>query len=244
MVTRRVTWIVGTAVGIALLSSSVAPAAAEEPFDVLLSSDGIVFSSAPTRGILDPLVTLVPGGSLASVLWIRNPATTRAIVRVSAIGLSIPSASFAEDVSLTTTVSQGSETRSRTLAQLSECEMLVPSRVMEGGATMRLDLGFAMSADARNVSQSQRASLSVLVALHDADAGAFEASPCDEPGPIVGPQPAVPALPAAPAGAGPTAGALASTGADLPVPLIAIGALLFGVGFFLLGARRRAREES
>jgi len=230
---RPVTWIVGTAVSIALLASSVAPAAAEEPFDVLLSADGIVFSSAPTRSILDPLVTLVPGGSLESVLWIRNPATTRAIVTVSAIGLSIPSASFAEDVSLTTTDSQGSGTRSRTLAQLSECEMLVPSRVMEGGATMRLDLGFAMSANARNVSQSQRASLSVLVALRDADAGAFAASPCDEP-----------ALPAAPAGAGPTAGALASTGADLPVPLIAIGALLFGVGFFLLGARRRAREES
>jgi len=52
-------------------------------------------------------------------------------------------------------------------------------------------------------------------------------------------------VPAAPAGTGPATGALASTGIDPPVPLIAIGALLLGVGIFLLGARRRGgREES
>jgi len=237
----------GTAVGIALLASSATPAAAaEEPLDVLLSSDGIVFSSAPPHGILDPLATLVPGGSHESVLWIRNPATTRAVVRVSATGLSIPSSSFAGDVSLTTTDSQGSGTRSRTLAQLSECERLAPSRVIEGGATMRLELGFTMSTDALNASQSQRASLSVLVAMRDAVAGGFAASACDDVGVIIGPNPVgpTPTGPAAPAGTGSATGALASTGTDLPVPLIAIGALLLGVGIFLLGARRRGREES
>ncbi len=247
MITTRVTWLMGTAVGIALLASSATPAAAaEEPLDVLLSSDGIVFSSAPPHGILDPLATIVPGGSHESVLWIRNPATTRAVVRVSATGLSIPSSSFAGDVSLTTTDSQGSGTRSRTLAHLSECELLAPSRVIEGGATMRLELGFTMSTDALNASQSQRASLSVLVAMRDAVAGGFAASACDDVGVIIGPNPVgpTPTGPAAPAGTGSATGALASTGTDLPVPLIAIGALLLGVGIFLLGARRRGREES
>jgi len=265
--TRRLTWLVGTAVGIALVAAGATPAAAEEEsVEVLLSSDGIVFSSAPPHGILDPLARLVPGGSLASALWIRNPATTRAVVRVSATRLSIPSSSFAEDISLTTTDAQESGTRSRTLAQLSECETLVPSRVIEGGETMRLDLVFAMSADALNVSQNQRAHLSVLVAMRDADAGAFAASACDDVGVIVEPNPVAPnpvapnpdgpavpdpsrATPAGPSSvpasteSGP--GYLARTGEDLPVPLIAIGAVLLGVGFFLLGARRRReREES
>lgn len=249
MGTRWITWLGGTAVAIALLASSATPAAAEEePFDVLLSSDGVVFSSAPPQGILDPLQTLVPGGSRASVLWIRNPATTRAIVKVSATGLRIPSVSFAEDVSLTTTTgSEGSGTRSRTLAQLSECEMLVPSQMLEGGATMRFDLSFAMSPDARNVSQSQRADLSLLIAMRDADAGEFAESACDDPGVVIGPKPAVPtpAGPSVPASSGSAPGALARTGVDLPVPLITIGALLLGAGFFLFGARRRReREES
>jgi len=254
------TWLVGTAVGIALVAAGATPAAAEEePVEVLLSSDGIVFSSAPPHGILDPLARLVPGESLASALWIRNPATTRAVVRVSATRLSIPSSSFAEDISLTTTDAQESGTRSRTLAQLTECETLVPSRVIEGGETMRLDLVFAMSADAVNVSQNQRAHLSVLVAMRDADAGAFAASACDDVGVIVEPNPVAPnpdgpavpdpsgATPAGPSSvpasteSGP--GSLARTGEDLPVPLIAIGAVLLGVGFFLLGARRRRESE-
>ena len=247
MATRWIAWLGGTAACIALLASSATPAAAEDNLDVLLSSDGIVFSSAPPQGILDPLQTLVPGGSRESVLWIRNPAATRAIVKVSATRLRIPSASFAEDVSLTTTGSEGSGTRSRTLAQLSECEMLVPSQILEGGATMRLDLRFAMSPDARNASQSQRADLSLLIAMRDADAGDFAESACDDPGVVIGPKPAVPTpgAPSVPARSGSAPGALARTGVDLPVPFIAIGALLLGAGFFLLGARRRReREES
>lgn len=247
MGTRRVTWLVGTAVGVALLAPSATPAAAADPVEVLFSSDGIVFSSIAPEGILDPLSILVPGESLASALWIRNPASTPAIVRVSVTGVRIPSIPFAEDVSITTSTSPGGGTRSSTLAKLSECGMLVPSQMIEGGATMRLGLSFAMPEDALNASQSQRADLSLLIAMRDADAGEFAESACDDPGVGVSPKPAMPTpgAPSVPARSGSAPGALASTGSDLPVPLIAIGALLLGAGFFLLGARRRReREES
>lgn len=230
------------AVAVALLASSPAPAAADDSLDMLLSTDGVVFSTTSTKAILDPLVTLVPGESVGSVLWIRNPTDLPVAVRVSATEIRIPFRGFAEDVTATAVTSTVGTTYSSTLAELADCEMLVPSQTLEGGATMRLDLSFAMSPDARNVSQRQRADLSVLIAMRDADAGAFAASACDDVGVIVGPKPAVPS---APAETGAAQSALARTGGGLPMPLIATGALLIGVGFFLLGARRRRdREES
>jgi LPXTG-motif cell wall-anchored protein len=52
-------------------------------------------------------------------------------------------------------------------------------------------------------------------------------------------------VPSVPASTGSAPGTLARTGEDLPLSLIAIGALLLGAGFFLIGARRhRDREES
>lgn len=253
---------IGGAVAVAVLAS-IAPAAADGSVDVPLSTDGISFTTTAAQAILDPLVTLVPGGTLGSVLWIKNPTDSPAAVRVSATGLSIPSGGFAEDVTVTTVTSTLGGTHSSTLAELADCEMLVPSQTLEGGATMRLDLSFEMSPRARNISQSQRADLSVLIAMRDADAGAFPASACDDVGVVVGPTPAAPtpagpglpntglpagpspAVPSVPASTGSAPGTLARTGEDLPLSLIAIGALLLGAGFFLIGARRhRDREES
>jgi len=228
------------AVGLAL-GVGTAPATAA-PVDVLLSTDGVTFSSALSEGMFDDLGLLVPGESMSSSLWVRNPTPTTTVLRVSARDLIFPSVAFAGGVTMTVWDSGTGTTRSATLGALARCDILVPSQPMAAGATIRLDVTFTMADLTSSVGQNQRAGLGLMVAMRDGEAGSFATSACDDEGVLIASNPSTSNLSASNSSRPTT---IAHTGTDLPVPLFIAGGLLLGVGIFLVaGRRRRERDES
>ena len=233
------------------VGGAAAPASAA-PIDLLLSSDGVNFTSTLAHGPFDGLGLLIPRGSQQATLWVRNPNAAPAEVRVSAHDVLLPSGGYADDVTLSAWNSGTGATKSQTLRRLDRCGIVVPSQPIAAGGTMKLIVTFTMADVSGTVDQGASASLGLLVAMRDAAAGPFAASACDDPGTVVPVLPSTPttAPTTAPTTTNPTAsaavagtGALAHTGVEPPAPVLLVGGLLLGIGIFLLLARRRRREE-
>ncbi|MEC5152077.1 LPXTG cell wall anchor domain-containing protein [Cryobacterium sp. GrIS_2_6] len=227
-----------------LTPASISSPSPTVPVDLLLSADGVHFSTTLSAGLFDGLHLLIPRGSTQSALWVRNPTAAPAEVRVSAHDVLLPAGGYADDVTLSAWNSGTGDTLSRTLRGLDRCGIVVSSQPIAAGGTMKLVVTFTMADVSGTVDQGASASLGLLIAMRDADGGPFAASACDDPGTIV------PVLPATPATSAPTrsaaaasAGILAHTGVEPPAPVLLVGGLLLGVGIFLLLARRRRSEE-
>ena len=225
------------------LTVAVGSAAASEgtpsapSVDLLVSTDGIHFSAALAGGLFDRSGLLVPGDSVASVLWIRNPTSAPAEVRVSARNVRVSTSDFAAAMTMDAWDSGTDATRSRSLSSLARCEIVVPAQQIAAGATLKTLVGFTMG-DLGGVSgQGEEAGLDLMVAMRDAEAGPFPASACDDDGVLISSKPARPSFLASPS-------PLATTGTDFVVPLLATGGFLVGIGLFLVAGRSRKRDES
>lgn len=218
---------VGTAVAL-VLGTGGSPAASA-PVDVLLSFDGVHFSPALDGSMFDQHELLIPGGSVSAPLWIRNPTDRPAELRVSLRDVIIPSADYATGVLMSAWDSGSDSTRTAWLAETAECEVVLPPQEVAAGATIKMTFSFAMDDLTGASGQDESAGMDVMVSMRDAEAGAFAASACDDAGALISAERPPPA-------------AMASTGAELPVPLLATGGVLIGVGAFLLAARRSRKS--
>lgn len=226
------------------LGSGAAPAVAASE-EVLVSTDGVRFSPTLERGLFEGLGPLIPGQSESSDLWIKNPTTAAAALRVSARGLTIPSPTYAEAVTLSTWDSGTGSTNAATLSDRTSCDVLVPAQTVPAGDTVKMVVTFTMADLDGRLAQGESANLDVLVAMRHDDVGSFPASACGDEGVLVSSD-------ADPGGTGDTAGArrntvsdlLASTGFELPGVLLATGSILVGAGAFLVADRRRQNPTS
>jgi LPXTG-motif cell wall-anchored protein len=219
------------------LAAAAAAAAPPPAVDLLVSADGIHFSSEFAGGLFDGSGLLVPRGSIASDLWIRNPTAAPAVLRVSARGVTVSSSDLADGVTMSAWNSGTDTTRSATLRTIAQCQILVPSQSIAAGATMKMVVTYTMADFTGVTAQHDNASVGLMVSMRDAEAGAFPASACTDDGVLISATPAR-------TGSLPT-GSLPRTGTDLAVPLLVTGCFLVGVGLFLVaGRRRREHDES
>lgn len=204
--------------------------------DLLVSTDGVHFSPALAGGLLGVSGLLVPGDSVASSLWIKNPTGAPAVLRVSARDVTFSSGDIADGVTMSAWNSGTDTTRSATLRSVAECQIIVASQAIAAGATMKMIVKFTMTDLTGEVGQNDRASLGLKVAMRDAVAGPFPASACGDEGVLISSNPARPSsLPSS----------LPTTGTGFVVPLLATGGFLVGIGLFLVaGRRRREHDES
>lgn len=214
------------AVALALVvGGAVAPASAAIN-RVLLSRDGVTFTSALSSGLFDGAQLLVPGQSVSRSLWIRNSSSTSAALRVSIRHLVSSSSVFANGVTLSSLNSlPGSTQVSHTLSALDACEVVTSAPAIAAGGTAMLTLTFTMADLTAQAAQSDLTSLDLVVAIRDAAAGAYSGSACRDDGTIL-----------ANTGEFRT---VAFTGGSPPVPLIVGGGILLGLGMCLIVARRR-----
>jgi LPXTG-motif cell wall-anchored protein len=205
--------------------------------DLLVSTDGVHFSPELAGGLFDGSGLLVPRASIASSLWVRNPTGAPAVLRVSARDVTISSSELADGVTMSAWNSGTDTTRSGTLRSIAQCQVIVPSQSIAAGATMKMVVTYTMADFTGVTAQHDNASIGLMVAMRDAEAGAFPASACKDDGVLISSTPARPSsLPT---------GSLPSTGTDFAVPLLVTGGLLMGVGLFLVvGRRRREHDES
>jgi hypothetical protein len=246
-VRERVTAVAVSTVVVAGLALAVAaPVNAATP-DVLLSDDGVNFSTGLPGGLFDGLGLLVPGESMSATLWVKNPTDDFAVIRVSVGGLSVPSAAFAAGVTLTTIDAGAATTATASFAQLQRCAVLVPSHSLGAREVLRVDFTVAMSESVSGSdAQGQAAVLEFQISMRDAAAGAFPNAGCVVPStplsPAVPANPSRPTTPSLPAGLSqPHGSGLAYTGLAPATLLFPFAGVLIGVGIFCVVRRRRGK---
>lgn len=218
-------------VGIAIIADGTAaagaadgtgrPGTSDAPVELLLSTDGVTFAPSPSGEILRQTGALVPGGSVSTPLWVRNPTDARATWRAEVREILATSDSYAEAVTLSTWHIGGARVHALGLDDLSPCVALVTSSLPPGG-TAKMLFAFGMDPGADNSTQGQAATLRIALTMRDS-AGGPPGSPCEDG--AVAPDSARPA-------------ALAHTGTASPVAAIAAGALALGGGLAHLARRR------
>ncbi|MFT2817218.1 LPXTG cell wall anchor domain-containing protein [Leifsonia sp. A12D58] len=225
-------------------SLALAPAAsAAEPTPVILvSSDGVHYSTALDTDLFEGLGTLIPGHSQSATLWVKNPTAAAAEVRLSAADVVTPSSDFAASVSISTVNSGDHVIRATPLSGLADCDVLVESQALAAGQAIEMTVTFAMADVTGQVAQNARASLNARVGMRDAAAGPFPVSACDDGAVLIVPDPDPTA--SSTSAASVTSGALAHTGFDATMPLMIVGGLIAGGLLFFLVGRRRKSEGS
>ena len=203
--------------------------------DVLVSSDGVHFSTNLDAGVFGSFGLVIPGGSMRSTLWIQNPSDQPANVRVSLRESGGASADLAQYLTLRVEDIAAQTVMTVPLSAHAGCAVLAPTQPLAAGATLQLAVAVEMMNVTGLTGQNARTDLNFLVALRDAEAGSFPSSACDDDGVLL----ATAAGPSEPH----RSGALPRTGVDLPIPALIGGGLLLGVGVLLV-TRRRARREA
>lgn len=229
--TRVTAVAVSTVITTGLILALAGPASAATP-EVLLSDDGVNFSTGLPGGLFDGLGLLVPGESVTTTLWVKNPTADLAVARVSVGALSVPSAAFAAGVTLTTIDVGTAATSTASFADLQRCAVLVPSHTLGAREVLRVDFTVTMSESVSGSdAQGQAAVLDFQVAMRDAAAGAFPNAGCVNPT-----TPSMPADVARRQGSG-----LAYTGQAPATFLFSFAGVLIGVGIFCVVRRRRGK---
>ncbi|WP_309616574.1 hypothetical protein [Salinibacterium sp.] len=244
--TRVAAVALSTVIATGLILAMAGPASAASP-EVLLSDDGVNFSTGLPGGLFDDLGLLVPGESVTTTLWVKNPTVDFAVARVSVGALSVPSAAFAAGVTLTTLDVGTAATSRASFAELQRCAVLVPSHTLGAREVLRIDFTVTMSESVSGSdAQGQAAVLDFQVAMRDAAAGAFPNAECVSPS--TPPAPTVPANPglsttaSMPAGVSRRLGSgLAYTGQAPATFLFPCAGVLIGVGIFCVVRRRRRK---
>lgn len=236
----------GPSAGSSAQSSAHAGAAAP----VLLSTDGTHFAPSLDHGLFDFAGPLIPGGSAATELFVRNPTDRAVILTLGATHVTFSNREFADALSVIVSTT-GLSPAPVTLGASAPCAVLLTGSRLAPGGTAQVDLALAMADVTGSVAQSQTASFTVRVSLTDA-AGWPPADGCSGPGADIPAltAPGTPPTHSAPSSQGTQAGStqsqssLAHTGTDAWPPLL-LGTALLGGGLAILAilSIRRRRER-
>lgn len=229
-------------VGIALALGPT-PAQAETPAGtpVLVSADGSDFSSTLSTGLFDFAGPLIPGGSAAATLFVRNPTDRPMVLTLEATDVTFSNQEFADALSVIVT-SAGSTAAPVAVGTADACASLLADSRLLAHATTKIDLALAMADVTGSVAQGQSAAFDVRVSLRDAAA----APPTDACGGSGVDVPGLSSPGSDPARSAETQTAsaqrgLAHTGSDAWPPLL-LGTGLLGAGLALFAAKRRKRR--
>ena len=219
--TRTAAGLVLAAVSAVALAVLPAVSAQAAPPEVLVSTDGTNFGPSLTTGVFDGLGTLVPGGSIAASLWVKNDSPDPGLVRVSVADLVVPSLEFGTGVILSS--NDGLQLRTASFGELAVCSVIVPSVSVPPGGVLRINLAVRMLDVDGLTAQGETGNLGLRVSMRDLAGGPFPtASGC-------------------PAFAAPS-GPLAFTGAHGVMPIAAFAIALVSGGLVVVLRRRRDEE--
>jgi LPXTG-motif cell wall-anchored protein len=205
-----------------------APSPASAATELLVSDDGVNFTTTFSGGLFDDAGVMVPEDVVTASFWVKNPTVDPASVRVSVQDLVVSSPVLATSLTLSTWDEGTGTTSTQQLDTLAECDVVVPGQTIAGGAIIRVDMTITMLSVTNQVAQGQLGELNFLAAMRDAAAGPFPASACDDEGVLITSN-----LPAQ----------LGHTGSDLPTDWLAAGGALLGFGILLVFARRRRNRD-
>lgn len=228
--------IAGAALALAVAAPLVvaSPAAAAEQ-QLLVSSDGIHFTPGLDGGLFDDTEKLVPGQAITASLWLRNATEVPAELRVSVNDMAMSSPQLASSLNITAVDTGRGTTVSSDVDELRQCDIIVPSRRVGAGRTVRIELTLRMLDVDRQIAQNELGSWSMRAAMRDGAAGPFPASACEDDGVDVPIDPGF--------AGGADAERLGTTGTDAPTGWAVLAGALVAFGVLLIARRRRREPE-
>lgn len=236
--------------GTVVATVSAAPARAADQSPILLSRDGVVWSTTLPGGIFEEFRGAVPGDTVSKAVWVHNPLSESVTLTVRAINVWQSSGDLGRAVTVDGAAGSVSLPAALTLASLANCSTLAPQSIVPAGGRARIALTIAMLDVGSKVAQGATGGFDVLLTVTQG-ARREHPSACDPAAPVSSAGPVV-VSPASPTGSigdaiggairGSIGGALAYTGANPAVPLLLGGGLL-GIGLLLLLLVRRRKRE-
>jgi hypothetical protein len=211
-----------------LIGATAGPAAAASPA-ILVSTDGVSYTPSLSVGLFDDAGLLVPGGTATAQLWIKNPTSDPATMRVSIGQVATSSVDLGANMTLTALNTSAGKKIIRNWDGLARCAVVVQPFTIAGGAILRVDLTLTMLNATGLRAQHQDASFGATVAMRDDAAGSFPVSACDPA--TVGPE-----------SVGQHEHVLGFTGDAFPTGLVILAGMLVGVGWFIVALRRRRKR--
>jgi len=200
---------------------------------VLISTDGVNYSSTLPAPLFSSLHGLVPRASLETTLYVKNPTTRPVAVALNTEDVGTSEPGFASALILGAT-SRGAVSTPVNLGGAGPCAPLLAGLSLPANGLAVINLSVTMADLTGTTGQNQTAGFNVHVSMRDSAAPA-PSDACAAAGTDI-------------AGVGSShfraSGPLAFTGMDATGPFIA-ASLLLGVGmaFWLAAARRRRRDE-
>lgn len=203
--------------------------------DLLVSTDGVAYTTGTTLPLFAPSVRFVPGDVDSAQVWVKNAATTAGLLRVELINPATDDPLFASHLALSATPAGGvlQPVGFDTAIANGTCTVLSGTRVLAAGESLRLDIRSAVDTALTGAQGQQGAvTFALRATLVDAAAGAAA-----QPGtaclavPDAGPTPP------------PNPGSLPHTGGTVPWTLVVLGALALGSGGFAFVVGRRRRRD-
>ncbi|MCU1570462.1 MAG: hypothetical protein JWR33_1203 [Naasia sp.] len=175
-----------TALAVALAlgaqSALASAASAEDSTGMLISLDGSRWAQTPAGSLFPAGFALVPGGSMAADVWVKNDSSVPAYLLVSVADASGTTLQFTRDLSLQATTQATPTTEPVSLDAAGVCNPLLSGEVVQPGAIATVHLAMAMSAEADNTAMGGIADARLQVSLVDARAGSDGTVDCDDLG--------------------------------------------------------------
>ncbi len=192
--------LVGLAAAGTAVSGASAASAATTAESIEVSADGITYDTT-FPGSLFGETRLIPGSSVAATLWVRNPTSAEAYLRVVLTDVVANDVHYWGALSMLLTVS--GETVTSPMTASDECTVLVMAVPMAAGEALPVSLALALGDLNGTQGQNGRADFALGVTLSEV------AYPTDECAP---PAVEVPGTPGAPSVFGPHIVAKAASG--------------------------------
>lgn len=213
--------LVAVLLGLGTSSAAAAPG-------IELSPDGVTYAATLPGGLFDSITIAVPGDSQSTDFWVRNAGPVAAYLRIAISGVTFSDPVLAGALS----VNASTATRPGTAATLSSaqpCRVLTEGDLLPVGAVIHVTATLALGDLTGLDGQGGTAGFALQVALSDSTV----------------PLPPTVCAPSSGTSIPVTGGGdieLATTGSEVPLPLIIGVSALTGVGLFLLVAARRRRK--
>jgi hypothetical protein len=159
---------VAAAIAAAIAAISVpGAAAAAEDSAVLISLDGVSFSSTPEGAIFDAGVVLVPGSNVTGTFHVRNNSARVADLRISVMNTTSADVTFIENLTLLASTRVTQDTDAVQLQQGETCTPLLRGELLQPGADAEVSITLAMTESVDNAHQGSTADTELMVALAD-----------------------------------------------------------------------------
>jgi len=167
---RRIGGALAAVIAIVAIAVLGASAPARAAGDLELSRDGVHYTSGSIGSIFPANAQLVPGETARGTFWLRNNSAEAAWLSIAMSGVDFTGADYSYALTLNLDL-DGERFTPHLVGDLTTCTPLIDPRLIQPGASMRVDVAVEFGDVSGTSAQRSGAGLSFVTALSQGDPG-------------------------------------------------------------------------